>query len=315
MTETSKIKIGFALALLGVLFTLSPIIKESSIELNLFTFLISINTIYWIFAILLGISVYCYGVTLVGEKRVFDYIKSLGNIIYSVTLLFPLIVFVLYIVSLISFWVYDILKSDYFRTTLQFVLSGFVGVIATVTVTRLTKFLSKKERTEKIDIISEKSSATITKIKILVDNEFYELAILEVWKMIEFTLDKVLISNNLNFNDKSAYSKIINAKSLGLIDDEDYQQINEIRELRNMAAHSKSTTPITKDLIESMIKRMDKVLSKLENEIMDSCYNCNKKEKKSRMNYSNILGIYVCNDCAIKNPNWEGDYISMGMDP
>ena len=64
-----------------------------------------------------------------------------------------------------------------------------------------------------------------------------------------------------------------------------------------------------------MIKRMDKILSNLENQISEKCYRCNKTFNKKDMNYSDVLGIYICNKCAQENPDWEGENIDMGMDP
>jgi hypothetical protein len=314
MTETTKIKIGFALALLGVLFTLNPIVNESNIELDLFTAVISIKTFYWIFAVLLGVSVYCYGITLIGERKIFDRIKIVGNILYSITLLFPFIILFLFLISLLSFWIYDIIQSEKFKLFSQSVLSVGLGVLASIITSSITRYLSKKDKTERIEKISEKSSKVVGLIRKLVDDGFYELATLEVWKMIELTLDKVFISNNINLTNKSPYFKLNQAKSKGLISEDDFKKINEIREYRNIAVHKQNSGEITRELIDSMIKSMDKILSILENQISENCYSCNKNYLKQNMHYSDFLGIYVCKDCANKNPDWENEYIDMGMD-
>ena len=264
---------------------------------------------------MLGVSVYCYGITLIGEKKIFDYVRNVGNVIYSLTLLFPFILISLFIISLVSLWLYDIIQSENFKFISQTVLSSAIGVLTSILSTWITRYLSRKDKREKIEIISEKSNKVVGKIRKLVDDEFYELAMLEVWKMIELTLDKVFVANGMNLTNKSPYFKLQQAKINGFIGEEDYQKINEIRELRNIAVHKSESAEITKDLIENMIKRMDKVLSNLENQITESCYLCNKSENKKDMEYSDVLGVYVCRDCSKKRPDWEGELIGMGMDP
>jgi len=87
MNEFTKTKMHFTLALLAALFALHPFLKE--FEDDGFMYLgvfLKVSYAYLVFAGLLAVCVYLYGMTMVSE-RPHSWLERLGNYCYSLAIL------------------------------------------------------------------------------------------------------------------------------------------------------------------------------------------------------------------------------------
>jgi hypothetical protein len=102
MSEFNKIKIAFALALLGTLYTLNPIVlKYGDISFSFLGYGLKVQMVYFSFLTLLGISVYFYAIALISENKIFIFMQKGGNISYTISLLIPPLYISLYVISII----------------------------------------------------------------------------------------------------------------------------------------------------------------------------------------------------------------------
>src|SRR5262249_42906966 len=102
MTEFTKTKIHFALALLGTLFALHPYLEKY--ENNGFDYLgshLKVTHAYVLVAGLLAFSVYCFGLTLVSERS-HSCLEKLGNYSYGLAVMVLPFYGGLYLASLLA---------------------------------------------------------------------------------------------------------------------------------------------------------------------------------------------------------------------
>src|SRR5437899_692025 len=102
MTEFTKTKIHFALALLGTLFALHPYLQKFAdfgfMYLDVF---LKVSYAFGLLAGLLAFCVYCYGLTLVSE-RPHSWLEKLGNYSYGLAVMVLPFYGGLYLASLLA---------------------------------------------------------------------------------------------------------------------------------------------------------------------------------------------------------------------
>jgi len=87
MTEFTKTKIHFALALLGSLFALHPFLERfEDASFVYLDYTLKVSYAYLLLAGLLALCVYCYGLTLVSE-RPHSWLERLGNYSYGLAVM------------------------------------------------------------------------------------------------------------------------------------------------------------------------------------------------------------------------------------
>ncbi|MCG2777902.1 MAG: hypothetical protein L6406_19715, partial [Desulfobacterales bacterium] len=212
MSEFDKIKIGFALALLGVLFTLNPTITlHGDISYSLFGFPISIKLGFLVFSLLLGSSVYFYAIALIGENTALQFARKTGHVTYASALLIPPLYLLLFIVSLIADYVLILLKSALASKILEFMLAAVVGAFVNAVVIRLFKVFTKKERADKAQKYTEQENATLTRARQLFDQKYFDISVTESWKAIEISLKKAFMNQDIPIKSGNAYKMLQDA--------------------------------------------------------------------------------------------------------
>src|SRR5260370_360583 len=102
MTEFTKTKIHFALALLGSLFALHPYLEKFQDAGFLYLgYFLKLSYAYLLLAGLLAFCVYCYGLTLVSE-RPHSWLEKLGNYSYGLAVMVLPFFGGLYLASLLA---------------------------------------------------------------------------------------------------------------------------------------------------------------------------------------------------------------------
>lgn len=313
MTEISKIKIGFALALLAALFTLSPMANETELFFTMFSMEIKIRILYWIFVLLLAFSVYFYALALINEEKVHDISQKLGNYIYVMALLFPLLVLSIYIISTISTFLIGLSNSKLTGQILQLVLYTILGAYASILVQKIaTKFRRVEdkqisERSKKVEI------QLLEKAKKLSQTEMYDLSVIELWKALEMSFERTFSLMALPYDRKNLSKMIDLIKQYKLLPSTLLSELHSIRNIRNKAAHTSDI--VSKVEIQNAIKITEKILATIDG-YKEKCYYCNNRFPLTELDVEDINGdYYVCKDCAMEHPNWKNEIFVLGMDP
>ncbi len=312
MSEFDKIKIGFALALLGVLFTLNPTITlHGDISYNLFGFPISIKLGFLVFALLLGSSVYFYAIALIGENTALQLARKTGHVTYASALLVPPLYLLLFIVSLIADYVLILLKSDLASKILELILAAVVGAFVNAVVIRLFKVFTKKERADKAQKYTEQENATLTRAKQLFDQKYFDISVTESWKAIEISLKKAFMNQDIPIKSGNAYKMLQDATKKEMITKKQSEDLSFIRKLRNDAVHT--DFEISEEDARQALNIADKTVASLE-KTTERCYYCGKDFPLSKGKSDDITGASVCEKCNKIHPNWKDELFDLGME-
>lgn len=312
MSEFDKIKIGFALALLGVLFTLNPTITlHGNISYNLFGFPISIKLGFLVFALLLGSSVYFYAIALIGENAALQFARKIGHVTYASALLVPPLYLLLFIVSLIADYVLVWLKSALASTILESILAALVGAFINTIVIKLFKVFTKKERSDKAQQYTEQENATLARAKQLFDQKYFDISVTESWKAIEISLRKAFINQDIPIKAGNAYKMLQYAAQKKMITKKQAEDLSYIRKMRNDAVHT--DFQISEEDARQALNIADKTIASLE-KATERCYYCGKEFPISKVISDDITGASVCQKCNKIHPNWKDELFDLGME-
>lgn len=314
MTDFNKLKIGFALALLGALFALNPLITSlGNHSYQLFSLNLKLIYAYWVFALLLGISVYFYAIALIGiENSFFDFMRTLGNFTYALALFVIPIFLFLYVVSVINVLFMDRQEHPLVTMIIEITFSALIGAFATFGIRIFLRLFSKRDRSEKVQSFSKQESDLLTRSRKLLNEEYYDISVSEAWKAIEVALRKAFY--NLGIQEKyiSGSNLIQRAEKTKMISGLQAKDLEFIRKMRNDAVHTEVN--ISKDDAQKVIQISDKVIASLD-KITERCYYCNSELPISSLEIDDMGGAFICKNCLIKHPDWKDEMMALGMSP
>jgi HEPN domain-containing protein len=312
MAEFNKIKIPFALALLAAMFALNPLVnKYGEIAYLVFGFSVSINSIYLIFCSLLGASVYFYAIGLVGEKAIFEVANKIGHVTYAFALIVPPLFLFLYPVSLAAEIVVKFTQSPAFSNVIEYSLSGFVGIAASLISNFIIKTFSQRDKTEKVKKLSEQENQFLARANELFKQGYFDLAVTESWKAVEIALNKTFISIGEKRYPKNMRLILELAEKRKILKNNQVADLKMILRIRNNAVHTEEH--IDSSIASNVLGISEKIIASLAG-ASESCYFCDKYFHTKDLETENMTGASVCAECAKKNPNWKDELIAMGMD-
>lgn len=238
MTEFSKTKITFALALVGVLFAIHPIIKEAShFNFLIFDYKVTLMQGYYAFALLLALSVYTYAFDFLTQKPI-TVIQKAGNIFYALSLLTPPIFLALWLLSEIAILVTVIFNSETITAFAQTILGAVIGLLSNLATQKIKELLNNRDRESNLEDLSSKEISFLSRAKEMIKSNHYDLAIVESFRAFEAALHRVLLNRNLPIPMKSPMQVINFAFEQGILSEHLKEKANIIRSARNQSTHS-----------------------------------------------------------------------------
>lgn len=243
MSDFTKFKIGIALALLGVLFTLQPLVKE--IEALGFVLLGIQFKLPWFFygiSALLGLSVYLYAVAAVREQPP-RWFETAGNVAYACALAVPPFFILLWLSSVAV----AVVRSAFAQPLLLHLMSGLLGAASAMTVATLTRFvarvLANRDRTSRVDQLETAEVFHLDRARQLHTSGHYDLSVLESFRAVEAALSAALEARDVR--PRRPVDLLGAAVSAELLPREQAVLYQRLRTARNSAVHKE--TPTTGD--------------------------------------------------------------------
>ncbi len=260
ITEFTKLRITYTIALLAALFALSPILEDvGDFGYELFGFKIEIQLVYYILASLLGITVYLYGIELISERPFFR-IKDITNFIYVMAILIIPLYVALYLATIIASLIALIISSPASLSYLTSIATAIAGVLTALASLILWRKVSRKERKSLIEKLSKEESPLLPSAKRLFKNKDYNIVVIECFRAIDLSIRKALYSKSIQF--KPQISNMLSvAQEYKIISQEDREQIESIRKLRNQISHL--TVSVIKEGAEEILKNSERIISSL----------------------------------------------------
>jgi len=198
-----------------------------------------------------------------------------------------------------------------FISILLNVVSGYIISILTIKTQAKFKKEGDIQNAEKIKLHEIES---LEKAKTLYKSNYYDLVLIELWKTLEFSFERVFLMKAIPYSKKNAFKITETIKKNNLLPKELIDELEIIRNLRNKSAHPNSDLPVNQAQATSAINNTEKILIAIEN-YKEQCYFCQNEFPLTELEVEDINGdYYACKSCIKKHPNWKDEILSMGMD-
>jgi HEPN domain-containing protein len=257
MTDFTKTKTHFALALLGTLFALRPFL--SGFEQIGFLYLgyeLQLALVYALIAGLLALAVYCYGLGLISE-RPHSWLEKLGNYSYALAVMVLPLYGGLYLSSLLA----DRLDQSHWAWAAPAVALG-LGlawlVLSQLIAWLLRGRLGKQDRTAKIEQLARQEIASLKHAQELFAEDHYDLSVIETWRALEARLQRVLLNRGVSLDRLTPDALIRAVKRTAILGEPALRMLQEVERRWRIAI---STEPLTKQAAEDVLSAARQILS------------------------------------------------------
>lgn len=196
MTEFTKLKISYALALLGTLFALHPFLDRFADRGFLYLgYDLKIFYAYSLTAGLLSLCVYLYAVTLLND-RPHSWCERTGNSTYALAIL----VLPIYAGLFLSAKLADQVAVSHVAWAAPAVAVGLgLGWVALsqLVAWRIRWRLGEQDRASRIAQLARQEVESLNQARELFDGGHYDLSVVEAWRALEARLRQVLLSRRI----------------------------------------------------------------------------------------------------------------------
>jgi hypothetical protein len=267
MTDFTKTKMHFALALLGTLFAVHPFVEK--LEHTGFTYLswrLEIFHAYGLTAGLLAVAIYCYAAAMVSEKPG-GKIECAGNYCYAISILVLPLYGGLYLSHLLEEWLAESrLLAEWLAPEqlawvgpgLAVALGLFWIVIWALLAWRLRARLGAQDSQAKVEQLAEQELTALNRATEMLAGSHFDLGVIEAWKALEARLRRVLLLRGLTPAWDSAEALIATANRAGVLHEPATRQVQEVRNNWQIAV---STEPLAKEAAEKTIHMVRDILA------------------------------------------------------
>jgi len=205
------------------------------ISFSLFQYLF-VLTISFISVIHLYVIPYIFSSTKYSNLKLFNHIESLSYFLFLIIILSPSILLIVYLLQLLLLSIYELgdEKKNILSSAISLIILILNGIFSIYTV---NQYQTSKKLKEESNII-EKEIEYFEVAEKLIKDGYYSQSFVEIFKIIEIGVYKVLRQKDLVFR-KGSFLEMINiANKYNIFNTNQIQHINEIRIRRNQIAHN-----------------------------------------------------------------------------
>ena len=257
MTEFTKLKIGFALALLGTLFTLHPLLDRFP-DAG-FVYLGTRLKVFHAFALtsaLLGLCVYLYAVALLNDHP-HTWFERTGNSSYALAVL----VVPVYAGLFLSAALAERVAVSHVAWAAPAVAIGLGGgwiVLSQVVAWRIRRRLGERDRVSKMEQLARQEARSLDQATELFAGEHYDLCVVEAWRALESRLRQALLSRRISTRSDDPQAVLRAATRHGLLKEPTLGLVAELKRHWSVAI---STEPLRRESAVEAIGAVRYVLS------------------------------------------------------
>jgi hypothetical protein len=244
LTEFTKTKISFMLALLGALFALHPLIDRfSGAGFDYLGVRLQVIYAYALTAGLLSAGVYCYGVALMSE-RPHSWLERVGNTAYALAIIVPPLFAGLYLASVLA----HKLDQSHLAWAAPAVALGMGAcwlLLSQAAALVLRRRLGEHDRQAKFDQLAKQEILLLDHARDLLESQNYDLSVIEAFKALETRLRRVFLLRRLNVRDQESMDALVRrGLRQGVLHPSVSEVLTEVERSWRVAMGSE---PITKD--------------------------------------------------------------------
>jgi hypothetical protein len=269
MTEFAKAKIGFAVAFLAVLFTITPLISAFGDRgTTVFGLTVTVQHLYYFMAAALAVGVHSYGLQFVTERK-FRALDVVGDACYAVGMLAPAaFLAVVLLVAAVSGIASVLPKVAPIASTIGSIASALVGLAAGIASSWLARGFRRLEQRSEARQLDSDAASFLARASELRRAGMPDLSLVEAYKALEVAVRRALVGKPLRGTRPDRPADTIRAASdLGLITDAQRPHLDRLRRWRNMAAHG--LEPASDQQAAEALELVRQVVARLELEETD----------------------------------------------
>jgi HEPN domain-containing protein len=243
MTEFTKLKIGFALALLGTLFALHPLLDRSpDLGFLYLGYRLQVIHAYALTSGLLGLCVYLYAVTLLTDHP-HSWFERTGNATYSLAIL----VLPIYGGLFLSATLAERVAVSHVAWAGPAVALGLgLGwvILSQVVAWRIRRRLGERDRASKMQQLARQEAESLDQAKQLFAGDHYDLCVVEAWRALESRLRQALLSRRVATRADDPQAVIRIAARKGILKE---PTLGLVAELKHHWTVAVSTEPLPRE--------------------------------------------------------------------
>ncbi len=257
MTEFTKLKISYALALLGTLFALHPFLDRFADRGFLYLgYDLKIFYAYSLTAGLLSLCVYLYAVTLIND-RPHSWCERTGNSTYALAIL----VLPVYAGLFFSAKLADQVAVSHVAWAAPTVAVGLGAgwlALSQLVAWRIRRQLGEQDRASRIARLAEQEMASLNQARELFDGGHFDLSVVEAWRVLEARLRQVLLSRRIEARAGDAQAVIHAAVRKGILRE---PTLGVVAELKRHWTVAVSTEPLSREAAVKSLSAVRHILS------------------------------------------------------
>ena len=238
MNEFAKAKIFFALALVGVLYALHPIIREHGHQgFAFFESVLQFRVIYYTLLCLLGCAIYSFAIDFLNDNPL-GMPHRVGNILYAMALLFPPLFALVWLSIRVAEGVVWISDSPIAGEISKIALSIIVGSAGVLIAYLVSRRMNRRDREENFDQLAIRTKGHMQRAEEMHDAQHHDLVALEAFRAVETALQRALLDGNVHVPSSRPNQLIAIAARVGVIPENLVGVFHELRVARNRAVHA-----------------------------------------------------------------------------
>jgi hypothetical protein len=257
MTEFTKLKISYALALLGTLFALHPFLDRFADRGFLYLgYDLKIFYAYSLTAGLLSLCVYLYAVTLLND-RPHSWCERSGNSTYALAIL----VVPIYAGLFLSAKLADQVAVSHVAWAAPAVAIGLGAgwvALSQLVAWRIRRQLGEQDRASRIAQLAAQEVESLNQARELFDGAHFDLSVVEAWRALEARLRQVLLSRRIAAGDGGPDAVIHTATRKGILKEPTLGVVSALKRHWTVAV---STEPLTREAAVESLSAVRHVLS------------------------------------------------------
>jgi hypothetical protein len=196
MAEFTKLKIGFALALLGTLFAMHPLLDRTpDLGFVYLGYRLKVLHAYALTSGLLGACVYLYAVTLLHDHP-HAWWERTGNAVYGLAIL----VLPIYAGLFLSAALAEQVAVSHVAWAAPAVAAGLGSgwvLLTQVLAWRIRRQLGERDRSSRMAQLAKQEALSLSQAAALFDSEHFDLCVVEAWRALESRLRQALLSRKV----------------------------------------------------------------------------------------------------------------------
>jgi len=264
--EKLKGKYEIILGFITLVVSLSAFKDElSQIKLNLGYTTFSLSNYFLLSILGFSLCLYLYIIenvvrdTVIGKYKIFDYFIMFAYLLFVFILCTPILLF-LNVLAVILYEYISNHNSEDDKANIFFYITATISFINIVFSFYESRKILKNQKKQQVEIINRKEIIELENAEKLFIDGYYSQSLFETFKVLQSYLYKKLLQKDLRVSENRFPELLELSLKYNLIEETDKQNIEKLRNLRNVAAHksiqySKEDAEFARGFVKQIINR------------------------------------------------------------